>query len=287
MGQSLDLEIFDAGDARCEPAPIEGVASMNKQPLVAYYRVSTPAQRKSGLSLEGQRMAVRRYIDAYPGELIGEFTDVMSGKRDDRPQFQKALWLCRVYDAKLVVAHLDRMSRSFTLVAGLLESRVDFVAANMPYANRFTVHVLAAVAEYELRLMSERHKAACAAAKAHGKSVLNLRPGAYRPSREMIEARSRESRERADARARLFAPLLCGLRDQGATLSGIAAELTRMKIATPLHAPKWRREVVRRMFERVGEAKPKSGRGRNQRRSEAPIAQSIPLFLGSLNGLQL
>jgi hypothetical protein len=103
----------------------------------------------------------------------------------------------------------------------------------------------------------------------------------------MIEARSRESRERADARARLFALLLCGLRDQGATLSGIAAELTRMKIATPLHAPKWRREVVRRMFERVGEAKPKSGRGRNQRRNEALIDPGIPLFLGTLNGLQL
>ena len=179
---------------------------MNMPPLVAYYRVSTPAQRKSGLGLEGQQLAVRRYIDACPGELIGEFTDVMSGSRDDRPQFQKALWLCRVYDAKLVVAHLDRMSRSFALIAGLLESGVDFVAANMPYANRFTVHILAAVAEYELSLMSERHKAARAVAKLHGKSLLNLKPGAYRPSRDMIEARNREeSRTRGCARASVCA----------------------------------------------------------------------------------
>ena len=145
----------------------------------------------SGHGLEGQRLAVRHFIETCPGELIGEFTDVKSGRREDRPQFQKALWLCRVYGAKLVVAHLDRMSRSFALIAGLIESGVDFVAVNMPYANRFTIHIFAAVAEYELTLMSERHKAACAAAKARGRKFGNPHLHAFRPPPEMVEARSR------------------------------------------------------------------------------------------------
>jgi DNA invertase Pin-like site-specific DNA recombinase len=160
---------------------------MSGQALVAYYRVSTPQQERSGLGLEGQRIAVRRYIETCPGTLIGEFTEVKSGRRIDRPQFQQALWLCRVYEAKLVVAHIDRMSRSFALIADLLESGVDFVAANLPSANRFTIHMLAAVAEYELSLMSERHKAACAAAKARGKVYTNANLVGYRPPRAMAE----------------------------------------------------------------------------------------------------
>ncbi len=260
---------------------------MSEQPVVAYYRVSTTRQQKSGLGLEGQRIAVRRYIETCPGELIGEFTEVKSGRRNDRPQFQQALWLCRVYQAKLIVAHLDRMSRSFALIADLMESGVDFVAANMPYANRFTVHILAAVAEYELSLMSERRKAACAAAKARGKKLGNSNLFGCRPSPEMIEARNRENRERANARAREFAPLLCALRDQGATMKSIAEELTLMGIPTPRNAKRWSFDTVCRMFERVGEQKPKSGRGHRRNGKRALVNPRVPLFLGSLNGLQL
>ena len=229
----------------------------------------------------------RRYIEACPGELIGEFTDVKSGRRDDRPQFQQALWLCRVYDAKLVVAHLDRMSRNFALIAGLMESGVDFVATNMPYANRFTIHILAAVAEYELSLMSERHKAAYGAAKARGRKFGDPHLRAFRPPPEMVEARNRENRERADARAREFAPLLCALRDQGATLAGIAEQLTLMGIKTPRNAQRWSDDTISRMFERVGQQKPKSGQGRWRNGQGRLVNPRVPLFLGSLNGLQL
>jgi DNA invertase Pin-like site-specific DNA recombinase len=260
---------------------------MNEQPLVGYYRVSTAQQGKSGLGLEGQRLAVRRYVEACPGELIGEFTDVMSGRRDDRPQFQLALWHCRVYGAKLVVAHLDRMSRSLSLIVGLMESGVDFVAVNMPYANRFTIHIFAAVAEYEVSLMSERHKAAIAATKARGKTFGNSRSKNFRPSLESIRAVCRENRERATGRAREFAPLLCALRDQGATLEGIAEQLTLMGIATPRHAQRWNGDTVRMMFERAGETKPKSGQGRWRDGTGRLVNPQIPLFLGTMNGLHL
>jgi DNA invertase Pin-like site-specific DNA recombinase len=260
---------------------------MSEQRLVAYYRVSTAQQEKSGLGLEGQRLAVRRYIETCSGALIGEFTEVKSGRLDDRAQFHKALWLCRVYDAKLVVAHLDRMSRSFALIAGLMESGVDFVAVNMPYANRFTIHVFAAVAEYELNLMSERHKAACAAAKARGRKLGNPLFSTLRRPPEVIEATNRENRERANARAREFAPLLCALRDQGATLKGIAEQLTLMGIPTPRNAQSWSIDSVRRIFERTGEQKPKSAQGRRRNGKSPLVNPSVPMFLGSLNGLQL
>ncbi len=260
---------------------------MSEQRLVAYYRVSTARQAKSGLGLEGQRLAVHHYIGRCPGELIGEFTEVKSGRRDDRPQFQKALWLCRVYEAKLVVAHLDRMSRSFALIADLMESGVDFVAVNMPYANPFTIHIFAAVAEYELSLMSERLKAASAVAKASGRNLGNPRLSTYRRSPEAIKATARENRERAIARACELAPLLCALRDQGAMLKGIAEQLTLMGIPTPHNAQRWGVDIVRRMFERAGERKPKSGVGRWRNGQGRLVNPHVPLFLGSLNGLQL
>lgn len=260
---------------------------MSEQAIVAYYRVSTAKQGRSGLGLEGQRLAVRRYLEACPGRLIGDFTEVVSGRRNDRPQFQQALWLCRVYGAKLVVAHLDRMSRSFALIADLLESGIDFVAANLPSANRFTIHILAAVAEYELSLMSERHRASNAAAKMRGKTFGKVSLNGYQASPAAIEARTRANRQRADARAREFAPLLCALRDQGATIQGIAEALTQMGVPTPRNATKWRSDIVRRMFERLGEARPKSGRGQRRNGKRALVDSRVPLFLGSLNGLQL
>lgn len=259
---------------------------MIEQPLVAYYRVSTARQGRSGIGLEGQRIAVRRYIDACPGRLIGEFTDVKSGLRSDRPEFLRALWLCRVYDAKLVVAHIDRMSRSFVLIADLLESGVDFVAANMPSANRFTIHILAAVAEYELSLMSARLKAAAAVSRARGRKFDSGALVGYRCTPAMLEARSRRIRKLTDERAREFAPLLCALRDQGATIQGIADELTRAGVPTRRNGRKWSHSVVRQMFERLGEPKPKSGCGQ-KRKHRAVVDLRVPFLLGSMNGLNL
>jgi len=211
---------------------------MNNPPLVAYYRVSTRQQKRSGLGLEAQRLSVRAYIKACPGKLIAELTEVESGTKDDRPIIKEALWRCRVYGAKLVVARLDRLARSAALIASLLESGVDFVAADMPMANRFTIHILAAVAEYEARLTSERTRAAFAAAKARGKPIINSNHNA-KLSPAAFEAAIRVRRERSKARALEYAPLFCVLRDKGESIAGIAAQLTLMGIEPPPHCRRW------------------------------------------------
>ena len=121
---------------------------MRSRPVVAYYRVSTRQKNRSGLGLMAQYDAVHRYLSTYPGRLLAELTEVESGRKSGRPKLKEALWLCRVYRAKLVIARLDRLARSVALIADLVESDVDFVAVDIPLANRFTIHILAAVAEY-------------------------------------------------------------------------------------------------------------------------------------------
>ena len=168
---------------------------MRSQPVVAYYRVSTRQQKQSGLGLMAQYDAVHRYVSTYSGRLLAELTEAESGRKNGRPKLKEALWLCRVYGAKLVIARLDRLARSVALIAGLLESGVDFVAVDMPLANRFTIHILAAVAEYEVRLISERSKAAFAVAKARGRRIRQPRP-----SHASIFGSSQESRDSRDPR---------------------------------------------------------------------------------------
>jgi DNA invertase Pin-like site-specific DNA recombinase len=250
-----------------------------ERPIVAYYRVSTVQQGRSGLGLEAQRQSVQRYLSANPGRLIAEITEVESGGKNNRPKVAEALWLCRVYDAKLVIARLDRLSRNVALVAGLLECGVDFVAADMPLANRFTIHLIAAVAEYEAKLISERTKAAFAVAKARGKK----RGGPRRPDfRDYFKGGSAASAiastERVKARARDMAPLLRELRDAGHSLHAIARELTAMEIPTPSSRGKqWCPAVVRRHFVCAGEKLPKR-RGDKARRiaSAAKQGSSLP-----------
>src|SRR3954462_14887614 len=136
--------------------------------FVAYYRVSTDKQGKSGLGLEAQREAVQSYLNGGSWTLAAAVTEVESGKRNDRPELDRALGLCRLYGATLVVAKLDRLARNVAFISKLMESGVDFVALDLPQANRLTVHILAAVAEHEAAMISQRTKAALAAAKARG-----------------------------------------------------------------------------------------------------------------------
>jgi hypothetical protein len=116
---------------------------------VAYYRVSTDRQGRSGLGLDAQRKAVMDYLNGGAWELIGEFTEVESGKHSDRPELAKALASCRKQRARLVIARLDRLSRNLAFIATLMESGVEFVAVDNPTANKLTVHILAAVAQHE------------------------------------------------------------------------------------------------------------------------------------------
>jgi DNA invertase Pin-like site-specific DNA recombinase len=237
---------------------------MSDRPFVVYYRVSTRQQKRSGLGLLAQQDSVHRYIKANPGRLLAEVTEIESGQSRDRPQLKEALRLCRVYNAKLIVARLDRLARSVSMIAGLLESDVDFITADMPLANRFTIHILAAVAEYEARLISDRTKAAFAAAKARGKKFGNPKPETHTFSDAARKARIRAERERSKKRALDFAPLLCDLRDRGQTIQEIAQHLTAIGVERPRGGNAWGHNTVRRMFEHAGERKPKSRFGRRR-----------------------
>ncbi len=229
---------------------------MSPRPLVIYYRVSSKQQRRSGLGLMAQEDAVKRYLASHPGKVIAELTEVESGRNRDRPVIREALWLCRVYDAKLVIARLDRLARSAAMIASLLKTGADFVAADMPLANQFTIYILAAVAEYESRLISERTKAAFAAAKARGRKFGNPNPETHKFSIAARRAQVRAKRLKAKQRALDYLPLLCELRDRGETIHGIALQLSAMGIPTPRKRRVWRDRMVSRMFEYAGERKP-------------------------------
>jgi DNA invertase Pin-like site-specific DNA recombinase len=133
--------------------------------FVAYYRVSTDKQGQSGLGLQAQHQAVMNYLNGGPWTLVAEHTEVESGKRNARPELQKALAACRRHKAKLVIAKLDRLSRNLHFITSVMESGVEFIACDNPHANKLTIHILAAVAEHEREAISERTKAALAAAK--------------------------------------------------------------------------------------------------------------------------
>lgn len=134
------------------------------QPFVAYFRVSTDKQGRSGLGLDAQREAVRRF----GGKVVAEYTEVESGRNDARPQLAAAMATARKRGARLLIAKIDRLARDVHFIAGLMKSDVRFVACDMPDADPFRLHLEAAIAEEEARKISARTKAALAAAKARG-----------------------------------------------------------------------------------------------------------------------
>src|SRR5215203_4343370 len=143
--------------------------------FVTYLRVSTDKQGKSGLGLDAQRKAVEDFLNGGRWELIDEFVEVESGKRDDRPKLAEAMARCRLHKATLVIAKLDRLSRDAHFLLGLQKelqrSGLRFVAADMPEANELTVGIMAVVAQAERKAISQRTKDALAAAKARGKKL--------------------------------------------------------------------------------------------------------------------
>jgi DNA invertase Pin-like site-specific DNA recombinase len=195
--------------------------------FVAYYRVSTDKQGKSGLGLAAQREAVANYLNGGPWTLVGEFTEVESGKRNDRPELEKALAACKRQKAKLIIAKLDRLGRNLAFIAALMESGVEFVAVDNPHANKLTVHILAAVAQHEREMTSERTKAALAAAKRRGQKLGN-------PN---LQAAAKRGVATLRANARRFAanvrPVIEEIMRAGATSHNqIAAELNKRNVKT-------------------------------------------------------
>lgn len=221
--------------------------------FVAYYRVSTKGQGRSGLGLDAQKEAVRTYLNGGQWSLAEAFTEVESGRRDDdRPQLAKALQTCRVYGAKLVIAKLDRLSRDAHFLLGLEKAGVDFVAADMPHANRLTVGIMAMVADEERRAISERTKAALAAAKRRGVQLGGNRGAQL--SRAARKAGRDVQVTRANERAADLAHIIQDLRASGViSLSGIAKALTERRVPTPRGSTDWSAVQVARTVARLEE----------------------------------
>lgn len=197
--------------------------------VVAYLRVSTARQGRSGLGLEGQRSAVEAYVAQTSANIVREFVEVESGRHDERPRLAEALAFARRAKATLLVAKLDRLSRSVKFIATVLDSGVEFAAADVPDANRLLLHVLSAVAEAEAKAISDRTKAALQAAKARGTLL-----GSHNPAVPSLtpQARCKGAKLGADANRRKaveayadLADYIAELREQGLSLRAIAQRL--------------------------------------------------------------
>jgi DNA invertase Pin-like site-specific DNA recombinase len=210
---------------------------------VAYLRVSTGRQGKSGLGLEAQREAVASYAVAQGCEVVAEFVEVETGKGANalskRPQLLAALAEAKRSKARLIIAKLDRLARNVHFISGLMETRVDFVVADMPHADRFRLHLEAVIAEDEARRISERTKDALAAAKAKG-TVLGANG----------KALAAQNKAAAAERVAPIAPLLSELRAQGLSMRQIVATLNAREVPSPAGG-KWHLANLHRALGRL------------------------------------
>lgn len=219
---------------------------------ISYIRVSTAKQGRSGLGLESQRSAIHEFLNGGDWELLAEFKEVESGKNDDRPELKKALEDCQRRGATLLIAKLDRLSRDAHFLLGLQKSGVDFVAVDMPSATPFTVGIMAVVAEDERRRISDRTKAALAAAEARGTKLgnpQNLTRAAADKGRKMgCKARQ----EQADEFAKRLYPRIGELQGQGLTLRAIARQLNDDRVITARGSEgNWTHQAVKAVIERI------------------------------------
>jgi DNA invertase Pin-like site-specific DNA recombinase len=198
---------------------------------VAYYRVSTERQGQSGLGLEAQREAVLRFAGEPP---VSEYTEVESGRRHkNRPQLIAAMDECKRHQRKLVIAKLDRLSRDVEFISGLFKSKVDFVAADNPFANKLTVQILAVVAEHEREVISERIKAALAVKRAQ-LALVGKKLGGPNARETIVLARA--AKRRATPPAEVLT-LMRGWRQEHKSFWTIAEELNRLGVRTGCNAP--------------------------------------------------
>jgi DNA invertase Pin-like site-specific DNA recombinase len=226
--------------------------------IIGYYRVSTDRRGRSGLGLEGQEVAVHAYATERGCDLLASYTEVETGTRDtleNRPALQKALAHAKRSKAILVIAKLDRLARSVYVTAELHRSGVEFVATDNPVANRFTIQILAAIAEDEARRISERTKTALAAYKARGGRL-----GASRPESRNLTMAARKKgaiaaskviRQRALDSYSDLAPRVVALRSSGRSLRQIADALNDDGHTTRRGRP-WNPVQVQRVLDGSG-----------------------------------
>jgi DNA invertase Pin-like site-specific DNA recombinase len=221
--------------------------------FIAYYRVSTARQGKNGLGIDAQRAAVSTYLNGGDWSIVGEFTEVESGKRSDRPELDKALAAARLHRASLVVSKVDRLTRSVAFLSRLLEAGVDVRFADLPQiegaTGRFLLQQMVAVAELEAGMISKRTKDALAAAKRRGTKLGGDR--GVKPSAKVRAKAIAAISGRAAGRAADIAPTIAELQAAGATsLRQIAAGLNERGIPTARGEGQWSAVQVQRVIDR-------------------------------------
>jgi len=227
---------------------------MSGAAFVSYARVSTARQQASGLGLDAQRQAVAAYAARLEGIIVAEFVEAESGKRNDRPELLAALAACRMHGATLLIARLDRLSRDAAFLLSLRDSGVDFVAVDMPGANRLSIGVMAMVAEAEGEAISLRTKAALHVAKQRG---VELGRAGRRNFNDVGRAKGRAAAgpmltRRANERAQDRAVYVARLRAEGcATLADFARGLTRLGVLTARRKATWSEAQVARLLSRL------------------------------------
>ena len=220
--------------------------------IVAYHRVSTARQGNSGLGLEAQTKAVSDFATVRNAVVVGSFTEVESGKRNDRPELAKALHLAKVTGATLVIAKLDRLSRNAAFLLTLRDSGVAFIAADMPDANDLTVGIMALVAQQEREAISKRTREALAAAKARGTKLGNPNgAAAIRRAAKGNAAGVRAIKAGANRHAANLAPVITALRSEGLmSLGSLADALNDRGMLTP-RGGRWHKSSVRNLLNRL------------------------------------
>lgn len=210
---------------------------------IAYYRVSTDQQGRSGLGIEAQQEAVRLFADREGYEVAAHYIEIESGKKNKRPQLLVALDQCRKRKATLIIAKLDRLGRNVAFIANLMESRVQFKAVDNPHADELMIHLLAAFAQHERKQISTRTKDALQAAIRRGMQL-----GRY--GKEVL---SQQNSEAADEFAERMRPIIAEIEQQGmTTIRAICEELNRREISTFRNqGESWHIPTVHRLVKRM------------------------------------
>lgn len=217
--------------------------------FVSYLRVSTTKQGVNGLGIEGQRQSIETYLNGGDWNILKEFVEVESGKKNDRKELQKAINFCRNTSSTLIISKLDRLSRNVAFVSSLMESKIDFVCCDMPDANRLTIHIIAALAEWEREQISIRTKAALKVLKSKGVKLGNdnlTQEDRLNGSKSSSISRSKTSTD--------FALTMYGIikvkRDEGLSLRGICQFLNDEGYRTSRKG-EWKPNTVKRVIEKV------------------------------------
>ncbi len=212
--------------------------------FVAYFRVSTKRQGADGLGIAAQKDIVARFVAQSGGEVISAFTEVESGKRNDRPQLAAALREAKRQGATLIVGKLDRLGRNLAFIASLMEAGTPFIAADFPQADRLMLHILGAVAQHERETISKRVKDALAQAKVRGTRLGN--PNITSINRQGREKQAKKAQETAETLASIVMPM----RERGETLASIAQMLTSQGIKTA-RGGQWSPSQIRNIIKRA------------------------------------